>query len=158
MNKENENDYRPNVAAVIVSSEYPKECNIFIAERSDIPGAWQFPQGGVDEGESNKDALFRELKEEIGCNNIEILTQYPEWISYDFPSRVAKKMYPYRGQKQQYYLVRLKAGATINIETQHPEFTSYKFVDVNVLFNHITYFKRPIYKKVINYFRKEGFL
>ena len=57
--------YRPNVAAIIVSSAYPDEKQIFIAERSDLAGVWQFPQGGIDEGESPEEALFRELKEEL---------------------------------------------------------------------------------------------
>ena len=51
--------YRPNVAAVILSSVYPKECRFFIAQRLDIKDVWQFPQGGIDEGESPRDALFR---------------------------------------------------------------------------------------------------
>ena len=57
--------YRPNVAAIILSPSYPLECKVFIAQRHDISGAWQFPQGGIDEGESPKEALFRELEEEI---------------------------------------------------------------------------------------------
>jgi len=52
--------YRPNVAAVIVSSKYPEKCEVFIAKRTDVPDAWQFPQGGIDKGERPKDALFRE--------------------------------------------------------------------------------------------------
>lgn len=44
---------------------------------------WQFPQGGIDKGESVKNALFRELKEEIGTDEVEIIAEYPEWLSYD---------------------------------------------------------------------------
>lgn len=55
--------YRPNVAAIIVSPDYPNTCEIFIAERIDIEGAWQFPQGGIDEGETPLEALHRELLE-----------------------------------------------------------------------------------------------
>ncbi len=47
---------------------------------------WQFPQGGIDEGESSEEALFRELKEEIGTKKVEIIAEYPEWIAYDFPA------------------------------------------------------------------------
>ena len=61
--------YRPNVAAIIVSSDYPEKKEIFIAERTDLAGVWQFPQGGIDEGESSEEALFRELKEEIGTKD-----------------------------------------------------------------------------------------
>ncbi|MDU9800377.1 RNA pyrophosphohydrolase, partial [Helicobacter pylori] len=71
--------YRPNVAAIIMSPDYPNACEVFIAERIDIEGAWQFPQGGIDEGETPLEALYRELLEEIGTNEIEILAQYPRW-------------------------------------------------------------------------------
>jgi putative (di)nucleoside polyphosphate hydrolase len=150
--------YRPNVAAVIVSSKYPFECEIFIALRTDIEDAWQFPQGGIDEGESAKEALYRELKEEIGTDEVEILTEYPEWLTYDFPGKIAKKMYPYDGQTQKYFLVRLKPEATINLQTKVPEFSEYKFVSYAEALEHITYFKRPVYKKVLEYFKQEGYL
>lgn len=150
--------YRPNVAAVVVSSRYPFECEIFIASRTDIDDAWQFPQGGIDEGETPKAALFRELEEEIGTSDVEVLTEYPDWLSYDFPKTIAKKMYPFDGQTQKYYLVRLRPDAVINLETKEPEFDAYKFVPYKEVFNHITYFKRPVYKKILEYFRKEGYL
>lgn len=150
--------YRPNVAAVIVSSDYPSTKEIFIAERSDLHGVWQFPQGGIDEGESPEEALFRELKEEIGTKKIEIIAQYPDWIAYDFPPHVAAKMAPFAGQKQRYYLVRLKKEAVINLETKHPEFKDYRFIGVDTLFEHVAHFKKPIYEQVILHFKAEGYL
>lgn len=150
--------YRPNVAAVIVSSEYPLKKEIFIAERNDLNAIWQFPQGGIDEGESSEEALFRELKEEIGTKKVEIIAEYPEWIAYDFPVHIAAKMAPYAGQKQRYYLVRLKDNAKIDLETEHPEFSAYRFVAVDSLFEHIAHFKKPIYEQVITYFKAEGYL
>jgi len=153
-----EKNYRPNVAAVIVSSSYPEKCEIFVAERSDIQGAWQFPQGGVDENEAPVEALFRELKEEIGTDAVDIIAEYPDWISYDFPDTVAKKMYPYDGQKQRYFLVRLKEGANIMLDTTIPEFSRYRFVEVAGIIEVVSHFKRPIYKKIISYFKKAGYL
>lgn len=152
------NRYRPNVAAVILSSEYPRACKIFIAKRVDMKDIWQFPQGGIDAGESPQEALKRELREEIGTDEIEILTQYPEWINYDFPSSVAQKFYPFSGQSQKYFLVRLKSDSLINISTQKPEFSEYTFVDFDKIFDRIRHFKKPIYKQVLDYFKKEGFL
>lgn len=158
MEKEQKN-YRPNVAAVIVSHEYPSKCKIFIALRSDIKDAWQFPQGGIDDGENPREALFRELYEEIGTKSIEVLSEYPDWLTYDFPQKMAEKMYSYDGQKQKYFLVRLKKKAKINFKkTDHPEFSSYKFVELDDVFNFVTHFKKPVYMKVINYFKKEGYL
>jgi putative (di)nucleoside polyphosphate hydrolase len=155
---EEQKQYRPNVAAVILSHEYPFSCKLFIALRRDIDDAWQFPQGGIDEGESPQEALFRELKEEIGTKKIEIIAEYPEWLSYEFPNKIAKKMYPYDGQIQKYFLVRLKKNAKIDLDTKHPEFIDHKFVDLQEVLNYIVYFKKPIYKKVLEYFIKEGYL
>jgi putative (di)nucleoside polyphosphate hydrolase len=155
---ESEKKYRPNVAAVIVSPEYPFECKILIAQRSDIEDAWQFPQGGIDEGETPSEALFRELKEEIGTKKVEIVAEYPDWLSYDFPNKIAKKMYPYDGQKQKYFLVRLKKSAKLDIKTKHPEFVDYKFVEAQDVLEYITHFKKPVYKQVLQYFKKEGYL
>jgi len=149
--------YRPNVAAIVLSPKYPEKVEILIAKRTDVD-AWQFPQGGIDEGESPKEALFRELKEEIGTDEVEIIAEMPEWLSYDFPKTIAKKMYPYDGQNQKYFLVKLKKGAKINLNTDHPEFVDYKFVPLEEVFNYVKSFKRPVYKKVIDYFKKEGYL
>ncbi len=150
--------YRPNVAAVILSPYYPLKCEIFIANRNDIENAWQFPQGGIDKGESQKEALFRELKEEIGTDKVEIIAEYPDWISYDFPHNIAKRMYPYDGQMQKYFLVRLKPEAKIDLNTKIPEFNAYKFVPANHIFDHIASFKKPVYQKVLTYFKKKGYL
>lgn len=150
--------YRPNVAAIIVSSEYPEKKEIFIAERNDMYNIWQFPQGGIDRGESSDEALFRELEEEIGTKKIDIIAQYPDWISYDFPPHLSAKMTPFSGQIQRYYLVRLHKDAVINLETKHPEFKSYRFVNVDELLETIVHFKKPIYEKVIFHFKAEGYL
>ncbi|MDR0747057.1 MAG: RNA pyrophosphohydrolase [Helicobacteraceae bacterium] len=153
-----EKNYRPNVAAVIVSSDYPSECRLLIAERSDVGGAWQFPQGGIDRNEDAKTALFRELKEEIGTNEVEIIAEHPEWIHYDFPEGVSRKRYPYDGQIQKYFLVRLKPSAEVNLKTHSPEFIRYKYVGMKDVLKQVSYFKRPIYKKVLGYFKKSGYL
>jgi putative (di)nucleoside polyphosphate hydrolase len=151
-------NYRPNVAAIVLSSAYPSKCEIFIASRIDVEDAWQFPQGGIDEGESAKDALFRELKEEIGTDEVDIIAQYPQWVSYDFPPAVASRMAPYDGQTQRYFLVKLKKGAKIDIKTAIPEFSQYKFVKTEALNDYITFFKRTVYKKVLKYFKNEGYI
>ena len=152
--------YRPNVAAVILSSKYPDKCEFFVAHRSDIKNAWQFPQGGIDEGETPHEALHRELLEEIGCSNVEVLGEYPEWITYDFPEKTtSKKLYNFDGQTQKYFLVRLKEGAEIDLEAYDiPEFKEYDFVGYEELLKKVTYFKRPVYRRVIDYFMKEGLI
>jgi putative (di)nucleoside polyphosphate hydrolase len=140
--------YRPNVAAVILSSKYPAKCEFFIAHRSDIKNAWQFPQGGIDEGETP------------GCDKVEVLGEFPEWISYEFPKKTtSKKIYAFDGQTQKYFLVRLKDGAEIDLQAYEiPEFEEYEFVEYEELFRKVTYFKRKVYRRVIDYFIKEGLI
>ncbi len=156
MNKKD--SYRPNVAMIIVSDKYPQKKEIFIAQRNDLTDIWQFPQGGIDNGEEVQEALFRELEEEIGTLKATIVAEYPEWISYDFPEKIAKKMVPYKGQTQRYFLLKLDSDAVINLQTEHPEFIDYKYVSVENVLNLTAHFKKPVYEKVINYFKKEGLL
>jgi len=156
MNKEDL--YRPNVAMIIVSNNYPQKKEIFIAQRNDLTDIWQFPQGGIDKGEKVQEALFRELEEEIGTLKAKVVAEYTEWISYDFPEKIAKTMKPYKGQIQRYFLLKLKKSAKINLQTKHPEFLSYKFVSVDEVLDLTAHFKKPVYEKVINYFKAEGHL
>ncbi|MEA3498064.1 MAG: RNA pyrophosphohydrolase [Campylobacterota bacterium] len=158
MEDKTKKNYRPNVAAIVLSSSYPAKCEIFIASRIDVEDAWQFPQGGIDEGETAKEALFRELEEEIGTNSVDIVAEYPDWVSYDFPQAVADRMAPFDGQTQKYFLVKLKKGAKIDIKTKIPEFSNYKFVKTEKLNDYITFFKRTVYKKVLKYFKNEGYI
>ncbi len=152
-------NYRPNVAAVILSSKYPFESKIFLANRNDYKhDIWQFPQGGIDKNETPKEALFRELKEEIGTDEVEIIAEYPKWLSYDFPPKTSGKMYPYDGQTQKYFLVKLKNGAKINIETKEPEFKEYMFVDSRNVLGQVGNMKKSIYKEVLTYFRRNGYI
>jgi len=154
-----EKTYRPNVAAIVLSSKYPFSNEIMVANRIDIrDAAWQFPQGGIDEGETPKEALFRELKEEIGTDDVDIIAEYPEWISYEFLNKGAKKIYPFDGQTQKYFLVKLRSTATINLATKEPEFMDYKFIKYDDVMATISKIKKPIYKKVLTYFKKEGYL
>ena len=151
-------NYRPNVAAIVLSSHYPHKCQILIASRTDLENAWQFPQGGIDAGETPKEALFRELREEIGTDDVKIIAEFPEWISYDFPESILDKMKPFDGQTQRYFLVKLNKGAKVNLDTEYPEFSTWKFVGSGEIFDFITFFKRNVYKKVIAYFKKEGYI
>jgi len=152
--------YRHNVAAIVLSEEYPEKCEFMIARRKGMRRGWQFPQGGIDENESTEEALRRELREEIGTDEIEIIAEYPEWISYDFPKNAKNpKMYPFKGQRQKYYLVRLKENARIDLESyETPEFEEYKFVTGDELFKQVAFFKRKVYRRVIEYFTKEGLI
>jgi len=145
--------FRPNVGIILLNANNEVWWGKRVREHS-----WQFPQGGIDAGENAKEALFRELEEEIGTRDVEIIAEYPQWLEYDFPQKIAQKMYPFDGQSQKYFLVRLGQDAKINLATKEPEFCEFKFVSLNEVFDYITYFKRPVYKQVLDYFKKEGFL
>lgn len=155
---EKEKIYRPNVAAIVLSPTYPFTCDVLIAHRINIRGAWQFPQGGIDNGETPQIALKRELKEEIGTNEIEIIAEYPQWLSYDFPPNSTKNKNPYDGQTQKYFLVRLQEVANINLSTHTPEFDAYKFVNANEVLRYVNHFKKSIYTRVLKYFKEEGYI
>ncbi|NPA50943.1 MAG: RNA pyrophosphohydrolase [Epsilonproteobacteria bacterium] len=154
-------DYRPNVAAIVLSWEYPHKKRFLLARRKGIKRSWQFPQGGINKGEEPLQALLRELKEEIGTDEVEILGEYPEWITYDFPkgSNIKREVYPFRGQRQKYFLVKLKKDANIDLNSyDKPEFEEYIFVDEDELFKKVTFMKRNVYKKVYDYFKEKGLL
>jgi len=157
---ESHQNYRPNVAAIVLSADYPEKCEFMIARRKGMRKGWQFPQGGIDADESPEEALHRELREEIGTDRVEIIAEYPEWISYDFPKTSRNpRRYPFKGQRQKYFLVRLKEEAVIDLEAfEIPEFEEYKFVTMEELFRRITFFKRKVYRQVIDHFIKEGLL
>ncbi len=67
-------------------------------------------------------------------------------------------MKPYKGQTQRYFLMKLKKSAEINLATEHPEFEDFKFVSVDEVLDLTASFKKPVYKEVIKYFKKEGLL
>ena len=155
---ENKKVYRPNVAAIVLSPKYPEVCEILIAHRVDIDGAWQFPQGGIEADETPQEALFRELKEEIGTDEVEIISECPEWISYDFPPQVLEKKSPYIGQRQKYFLVKLKQNAKVNVSTELQEFKEFKFVSLDNLLEQVSPIKIASYKKALGYFKSESYI
>jgi len=133
------------------------EGKIFVAERLDTPGAWQMPQGGIDKGEDPEDAAFRELIEEIGTNEADLLGRTDDWLRYDLPDDLVGKVWKgrYRGQKQIWFALRFTGqDSDINIATKHPEFGRWQWVALDEIVDLIVPFKRDIYIEIVNQFRR----
>jgi putative (di)nucleoside polyphosphate hydrolase len=141
--------YRPCVGIMLLNQEN----KVFIAQRLDtVVEAWQMPQGGIDEGETPEEAVMRELYEEVGTSNAEIIASTPEWHHYDLPKNLAHKLWDgrYRGQRQKWFALRfLGTDADINIDTPHPEFCAWRWAEVDELEQLAVPFKREVYKQVI---------
>lgn len=145
--------YRPCVGIMLLNSE----AKVFVAQRLDTPiEAWQMPQGGIDKGETGKQAALRELKEEIGSDNAEIIAESEGWLHYDLPPDLIPSVWHgrYRGQSQKWYVMRfLGQDSEIDIETEEPEFSSWRWVELDALPELIIPFKRKLYQDLVEEFR-----
>ncbi len=138
--------YRPNVAAILTDAQD----RIFIAERVNIPGAWQFPQGGIDDGEDAETAMFRELAEEIGVRReqVEVLEQRGGY-RYAFP-KPRLKYGIYGGQEQTYFRLRfLGRDEDVNLDATHREFARWRWIRPDEFrMQWVPPFKRGVYRQV----------
>lgn len=145
--------YRPGVGIMLLNADD----HVFVGRRRNTRGkAWQMPQGGIDEGEDPRAAAFRELREEIGTDNAEILAESRGWLFYDLPPELIGKARhgPWRGQRQKWFVMRFKGSdAEINIKTADPEFSAWKWVPAGDLPKLIVPFKRTVYLSLLDEFR-----
>ena len=140
---------RTGVGIAVLNSEN----KVFVGKRKDMPfDKWQMPQGGVDIDEPLLVALKRELKEETSIESIKVLKEFNQWLEYELPENLIGKIWKgkYRGQKQKWFIVRFTGDENeININTKHPEFIEWKWIDMNLLPNLIVNFKKHVYKDVL---------
>ncbi len=147
--------YRPAVGVMLLN----RAGLVFVARRLDMPKetpAWQMPQGGIEPGETPRQAALRELKEEIGTDRAEIVGESREWLTYDLPADIAGKMWGgrYRGQRQKWFVMRFAGGdGDIDLATEHPEFDAWRWVAPRLLPGLIVPFKRRLYRDVLAEFR-----
>jgi len=130
---------------------------VFAGKRIDqtVEG-WQMPQGGIDEGESPRQAALRELMEEVGTDKAKIIAELPDWLTYDLPAHLVGIAFhgKYRGQKQKWFLMRFTgADSDIDLHAHEPEFCDWQWFEMGELPKRIVPFKRPTYEKVIDGFR-----
>ena len=150
--------YRPNVGAVL----FNRAGKCFVGRRIDMPPGndhvWQFPQGGIDQGESPHQALWRELAEEVGTTNAEILGECPDELTYDLPPHLLTTLFGgrFRGQRQLWFALRfLGADSEIDIASSpHAEFSAWRWVALADAPSMAIDFKRPIYEHLAQEFAR----
>ena len=130
---------------------------VWVGDRIDTLGNhWQMPQGGIDEGESPREAALRELREEIGTDKAEIVAEYPDWLKYDLPPEISRRIWGgrYRGQMQRWFALRFTGcDEDIHLDRHHQEFDAWKWEDIERLPDLVIGFKRDIYEKLVAAFR-----
>jgi putative (di)nucleoside polyphosphate hydrolase len=136
---------------------FNKDGLVLCAERRDKRGAWQMPQGGVQKGEDLQVAALREMKEEIGTDNAEIIASIPDLLRYEFPDYLQYRhgMFrgKYRGQEQIWFALRfLGSDDDINLSGEHepelPEFVAWRWVPLQETPSLVVDFKRSVYDRV----------
>lgn len=143
--------YRPNVGIILCNAKNEVFWGKRIREHS-----WQFPQGGIDKGESPEQAMYRELYEEVGLQSqhVRILGRTKNWLRYDVPSHWVKREWrnSYKGQKQIWYLLRL-TGRDCDVSLRasgHPEFDAWRWSEYWVPLETVIEFKREVYRLALN--------
>ena len=147
--------YRPNVGIIIINDEQ----KVLLAKRLN-ENAWQFPQGGINGNESTEDAMYRELKEEVGLNHNHILVieKTKGWLRYDVPRNWIRNnsQQKYKGQKQVWFLLKF-VGEDTDIflrNTTKPEFDNWKWVSYWTPLEEVVDFKKSVYKKALSELEK----
>jgi putative (di)nucleoside polyphosphate hydrolase len=142
--------YRPNVGIILCNTRN----QVFWAKRIN-QHAWQFPQGGIQAGESPEQAMYRELNEEVGLQpvHVRILGRTRNWLRYDVPSQWARRdnRGVYRGQKQIWFLLRL-TGRDCDVSLRastHPEFDAWRWSEYWIELDSVVEFKRDVYRSAL---------
>ena len=148
--------YRSNVGIMLINDDG----HVFVGQRLDNnQNAWQMPQGGIDCDEDPQSAAYRELLEETGIEeeNVKFLAKSSKWLLYDLPEDLIPKLWDgkYRGQKQKWFLFKfLGTNRDINISTEHPEFSNWKWMPKENLLEEIVPFKKSVYESVLKEFER----
>jgi len=143
--------YRPNVGIIICNARN----EVFWGKRV-RQHAWQFPQGGIDAGETPERAMYRELHEEVGLHphHVRILGRTREWLRYDVPEQWLRRDWRgnYRGQKQIWFLLRL-VGRDTDVQlraSEKPEFDAWRWNESWVPLDTVVEFKREVYQLALS--------
>lgn len=140
--------FRAGAGAIIVDDSG----SVLALERADIPGAWQLPQGGLEEGEEPWEAIIREIGEETGISpaDIEFIARYPEPLAYELPPE-ARRQKTGRGQVQYWFLFHLKRLNAIDLK-RSAEFRAWRWMPMQEIVDGAAEFRRPVYRRLMEYF------
>ena len=146
--------YRKCVGMMILNEKN----QILVGRRLDHPsGYWQMPQGGIDENEIAEKAVWREMSEEIGTNNAKLIGTSSQWIKYEIPKETLETLpwgKKYCGQIQKWFVFRFTGTDNeINVETENPEFSEWKWASHDTIVDNIVPFKRKTYSLIIEEFK-----
>ena len=142
--------FRPNVGIILLNQKN----QVFWGKRIRTH-SWQFPQGGIDRGETPEQAMFRELHEEVGLlpNHVRLVARTRDWLRYEVPDRYIRRdaRGHYKGQKQIWYLLQLVGHDwDLNLRaTNHPEFDAWRWNDYWVPLDAVIEFKRGVYEMAL---------
>ena len=142
--------YRRGVGAFLINGSGA----VWVGRRIDTPvPAWQMPQGGIDADETPREAVLRELAEEIGTDRAVIVGEASDWLTYDLPPDIAGRVWHgrYRGQSQKWFALRF-TGTDADIDlaaSDHPEFSDWRWVPPESLVDGVIAFKRDVYARVV---------
>jgi putative (di)nucleoside polyphosphate hydrolase len=148
--------YRPNVGIVLLNGSNEVFWGKRVGQHS-----WQFPQGGIQHGESPEEAMYRELHEEVGLlpEHVQIVGRTRDWLRYDVPEEFLRRQTTgrmqrasYRGQKQIWFLLRLTGqDSDIHLRaTEHPEFDAWRWHPYWIELNTVVDFKREVYELALS--------
>jgi putative (di)nucleoside polyphosphate hydrolase len=145
--------YRPCVGVVLTH----RDGRIFTGERAGLPGAWQMPQGGIDDGETPRAAAYRELEEETGVapEHVRLIAETAGWHDYDLPPEIVPTRWNgrFKGQTQKWVRFELIAPDTVIDLAHHDiEFGQWRWMTGQEMLAAIVPFKRPVYEAVLREF------
>lgn len=147
--------YRRGVGIMLLNNRN----EVLVGRRTDAEGeAWQMPQGGINENEEPRETALRELKEEIGTDKARIIAESKAWLRYDLPPALRKRWdNRWRGQQQKWFVMRFEGvDADINVASEQPEFSAWKWVPIEHLPDLIVSFKRQLYVDLLRELRESG--